>query len=379
MENPNEKRMNHEVTAQQLLLDDRGELREPGWSRRMVQQYRRDMIKAPRFRIKEWDYYLVMGDGFAGAFTISDDGYIGLQSVSLLLLDDRKIEFGADCDDEYCDDRREDSGNDCKEIPWEHSETILNVMPLGKLSLPQSSDQGTTHFENKRLWMDFSVTQHPETGEKCRHIMCSFSKFFEGKTLKADIWLRQPDMDSLVIATPWDHRHAFYYNQKINCMRASGYIEYDGRRYEFDPARDFGTLDWGRGVWTYDNTWYWGSGNADLDGHSFGFNIGYGFGNTAAASENVLFYDGHAHKLDDVTFNIPDNYMDKWTFTSSDGRFEMEFFPVLDRAAKLDFKVLISDQHQVFGRMSGTAILDDGTRLDIRDVMCFAEKVHNRY
>jgi hypothetical protein len=47
--------MNHEVTAQQLLLDDRGELREPGWSRRMMQQYRRDMIKAPRLRIKEWD------------------------------------------------------------------------------------------------------------------------------------------------------------------------------------------------------------------------------------------------------------------------------------------------------------------------------------
>lgn len=354
MANAKEKRMNHEVTAQQLLLDDLGELREPGWSRRMVQQYRRDMIKAPRLRIKEWDYYLVMGDGFAGAFTISDDGYIGLQSVSLLLLDDQ-------------------------EIPREHTETILNVMPLGKLSLPQSSDQGTTHFENKRLWMDFSVTHHPETGEKCRHIMCSFSKFYKGKTLKADIWLRQPDMDSMVIATPWDRRHAFYYNQKINCMRASGYIEYDDRRYEFDPARDFGTLDWGRGVWTYDNTWYWGSGNADLDGHSFGFNIGYGFGNTKAASENVLFYDDRAHKLDDVTFNIPDDYMDKWTFTSSDGRFEMEFSPVLDRAAKLDFKVLISDQHQVFGRMNGTAVLDDGTRLDIRDVMCFAEKVHNRY
>ena len=193
---------NHEVTNVQLLLDEKGELREPGWSRSLVQKYRRDEIKAPAFRRKEWDYYLVMGDGFAGAFTISDDGYIGLQSVSLLLLDDRKKEFGADCDDEYCDDRREDSGNDCKEIPWEHTETILNVMPLGKLSLPQSSDQGTTHFENKRLWMDFSVTQHPETGEKCRHIMCSFSKFFEGKTLKADIWLRQPDMDSLVIATP---------------------------------------------------------------------------------------------------------------------------------------------------------------------------------
>ena len=57
----------------------------------------------------------------------------------------------------------------------------------------------------------------------------------------------------------------------------------------------------------------------------------------------------------------------------------MEFEPVLDRAACLDYKVIVSDQHQVFGKMSGTAILDDGTKVKIRDVMCFAEKVHNRY
>ena len=71
--------------------------------------------------------------------------------------------------------------------------------------------------------------------------------------------------------------------------------------------------------------------------------------------------------------------MKPWTFTSTDGRFEMNFVPILDRAAKIDFKVLVSDQHQVFGRMSGKAILDDGTVLTIQDVLCFAEKVHNRY
>ena len=157
-------------------------------------------------------------------------------------------------------------------------------------------------------------------------------------------------------------------------------MEYDGVRYTFDPATDFGTLDWGRGVWTYDNTWYWGSGNADVNGNAFGFNIGYGFGNTKAATENVIFWNGTAHKLDDVTFHLPESgYTDPWTFTSSDGRFEMAFKPILDRAAKIDFKLLVSDQHQVFGRMSGRAILDDGTAVDVRDVLCFAEKVHNRY
>ncbi|WP_455534549.1 DUF2804 family protein [Roseburia inulinivorans] len=29
--------------------------------------------------------------------------------------------------------------------------------------------------------------------------------------------------------------------------------------------------------------------------------------------------------------------------------------------------------------MSGTTVLDDGTKVEIKDVLCFAEKVHNRY
>ena len=338
---------NHEVINRHPLLDAKGDLAEPGWSRSLVQQYSRSQIKAPKWRIKEWDYYLVMGRGFAGAFTISDDGYIGLQSASLLV-------FG--------------------EKPWEHTETILNVFPMGKLKLPSDSSEGETVYEDKRLQMRFSA------GGGKRHITCHFEKFCDGKPLDCDITLDQPPMDSMVIATPWDKKEHFYYNQKINCMRASGYMEYDGVRYSFDPSSDFGTLDWGRGVWTYDNTWFWGSGNADIDGNAFGFNIGYGFGNTKAASENVLFYNGKVHKLDDITFHLPENgYTDPWKFTSSDGRFEMDFVPVLDRAAKLDFKILVSDQHQVFGRMSGKAVLDDGTVIEIKDVMCFAEKVHNRY
>ena len=338
---------NHEVTTIQPLLDNRGELREPGWSRSLVQRYDRSAVKAPKWRIKEWDYYLVLSDGFAGAFTISDDGYIGLQSVSLL-------RFGAE--------------------PWEHTETVLNPFPMVKLSLPADSSDCVTQYADNRLQMRF------EARDGKRHITCHFSRFRDGKPFDCDIVLMQPEMDSMVIATPWDERHAFYYNQKINCMRASGYMEYGGVRYEFDPARDFGTLDWGRGVWTYDNTWYWGSGNGDIDGNAFGFNLGYGFGNTSAATENVVFYKGKAHKLDDVTFHIPESgFTDPWTFTSADGRFEADFIPVLDRAAKLDFKVLVSDQHQVFGRMSGRAVLDDGTELRFRDLMCFAEKVHNRY
>lgn len=339
---------NHEVTTVQKLLKTDGSLREPGWSRQLYQVYDRKDIKKPKFRIKEWDYYLVMGKDFGFAFTISDDGYIGLQSVSLLELGDN---------------------------PWEHTETMLNAFPMGKLKMPSNTAQGSPIYKDKRLSMEFR-----KSGET-RRIACEFKNFYQGKTLVCDITLSQPPMDTMVIATPWkEDSRAFYYNQKINCMRASGYCSFDGKKYTFDPDTDFGTLDWGRGVWTYDNTWNWGSGNGIVNGKSFGFNIGYGFGDTSAASENIIFYDGVGHKLDDVTFNIPESgYTDPWTITSSDGRFEMKFEPILDRSACIDVKVIVTDQHQVFGRMSGTAILDDGTKLEIKDLLCFCERVHNKY
>ena len=57
----------------------------------------------------------------------------------------------------------------------------------------------------------------------------------------------------------------------------------------------------------------------------------------------------------------------------------MSFTPVLDRASRTDFKILCSDQHQVFGRYSGRCVLDDGAVLQFRDLFGFAEKVFNKW
>lgn len=337
---------NHFVEKNGELLKDDGSLREPGWSKRLVQNYDRKKIKANPLRIKEWDYYAVLSGDFGVAFTVSDLGFAGLHSVSLL-------------------DFR---------TPTETTKSVITVLPLGKTNMPSTSETGDVHFSNKDLTIDFIKT------EGQRRIVCSYKNFIGCNEFKCDITLEEPMMDTMVIATPWkEKKTAFYYNQKINCMRAFGWVSLNGNTYEFNPETDFGTLDWGRGVWTYDNTWFWGSGNCDLNGHAFGFNIGYGFGDTTAASENILFYDGVAHKLDDVEFHIPENYTDPWKITSSDGRFEMDFNPIIDRSALMDFKAILSDQHQVFGKMTGKAVLDDGTVLEIKDMLCFAEKVHNKY
>ena len=338
--------MQHEITQNGPLLNANGTLREPGWARSLLLDYRRADVKAGKLRIKEWDYYIITNDSFGVALTIADNSYMGLISASVL-------EF---------------------EKPWEQTTTVLTAFPMGKYGLPETSSAGDTLYGDKRVQMAFRV----QPGE--RRLSCRFARFLGEDALELELTLAQPPMDSMVIATPSDAPRAFYYNQKINCMPASGVMTLGSRRFEFAPETSFGTLDWGRGVWTYDNTWYWGNGNGIVNGKPFGFNIGYGFGNTSAASENLLLYGGVAHKLSRVQFNIPEeSFLKPWTFSSDDGRFEMDFVPVIDRAARTNALIIDSDQHQVFGRFTGRAVLDDGTALELKDFLGFAEKVRNRY
>ncbi|MBO5937341.1 MAG: DUF2804 family protein, partial [Clostridia bacterium] len=169
---------NHEVTTAHDLLNPDGTLAEPGWSKSLIQKYNKDAIKAPKWRIKEWDYYLILADKHAVAFTLSDDGYIGMQSASLLVFDEKN--------------------------PWEQTSSILNFFPMGKYKLPPTSDEGDIRYHDKKLDLDFIK------GKGMRHIFGEYRDFKDGKTLKVDITLEQPPIDTMVIATPWaENKKAF--------------------------------------------------------------------------------------------------------------------------------------------------------------------------
>ena len=341
--------MQHEILSARPLLDKAGNLAEPGFAKKLLPIYRRAQVKASPLRLKEWDYYLVNNGRFALALTVADNGYMGMDSISLLNLEEG----------------------------WEITTSPMSLLPLGKTGLPETSVRGDTHHAGKNHSLTF---RNP--GDGSRTLIAQMKKFGPAGSLYARVELTEEPEESMVICTPFPKPAHFYFNQKINCMRARGEVLYDGRTYTFDPEDSFAVLDWGRGVWTYHNTWYWGSASGAVGGVPFGFNIGYGFGDCSAASENMLFYGGKAHKLSQVRFHIPGgekDFLSPWTFDSDDGRFQMDFVPVLDRASCTDLKLIKSDQHQVFGRFTGTAVLDDGTVLQIRDFPGFAEKVENKW
>ena len=77
-------RKNHEIKERHALLDERGRLIEPGYTKGLLMDYDRKAIRGGAMRIKEWDYYLVTTQDFAVALTIDDNSYMGLDSISLL-------------------------------------------------------------------------------------------------------------------------------------------------------------------------------------------------------------------------------------------------------------------------------------------------------
>ena len=78
----------HEITRVIPLLNADGDLTEPGYAKKLLPVYRRADVQASPLRLKEWDYYCVNNGRFALCLTIADNGYMGLDSVSLLNLEE---------------------------------------------------------------------------------------------------------------------------------------------------------------------------------------------------------------------------------------------------------------------------------------------------
>ena len=173
----------------------------------------------------------------------------------------------------------------------------------------------------------------------------------------------------------------FYYNHKINCLPVTGSWQYGDIREDLSSARALGQLDWGRGVWQYSSFWNWASASGFLsDGRTIGLNLGSGFGDTSAATENALILSGRVHKLDQVTFEYnPKEYMQPWIFRDNHHRLILEFCPFSERVATTRLGVIDSEVHQMFGHYSGKITSDDGEEIQIENLIGFAEEHQARW
>ncbi len=344
--------MQTEISRRGPLLNPDGTLAQVGWSRQPMldcnlEDARFYPLRPLQFlRIKRWDYYAVFSPRRFFSATIADLGYAG--NVFVYTLDFESGDL--------------------------HEEGL--VIPLGKrIVLPRNSTEGTASYAGKGVEIAFG------TEGRERRLLVNWPGFHHGRGIHAEITLTEfPGHESMNIVIPIG-RKRFYFNRKINCLRASGFVEYGDVQEELRPEESLGSLDWGRGVWEYRSYWNWASASGYLpDGRCVGLNLGRGFGDTSAATENAVIVDGRIHKLGEVAFEYdPRDYMRPWKFEDGEGRLSLTFEPFKERVAKTNLGIVASEVHQMFGRYSGSAILDDGETLHIRGLIGFAEEHHARW
>ncbi|MGB9774952.1 MAG: DUF2804 domain-containing protein [Anaerolineae bacterium] len=297
-------------------------------------------------RLKRWDYYAVFTPRRFFSATIAHLGYAG--NIFVYTLD------------------------------WEtgdlHEEG--RVVPLGRgVQLPRNSTEGESRFEDGRVRLLFRA----ERG--FRHVQVEWPGFHDGRGLQADIRLDcLPDHESMTIVIPIGRRR-FYYNRKINDMLATGWLRYGREEEELRPDQTLGSLDWGRGVWEYRSFWNWASASGFLpDGRRVGLNLGCGFGDLSAATENCLVLEGRVHKLGVVRFDYRSgDYMHPWRFTDDEGRLDLMLVPFKERLARTNLGIIFSEVHQMFGRYQGRVIADDGEVIAVQGLLGFAEEHRARW
>jgi len=344
--------MQTEITTPSPLLDLRGNLVQVGWARQPfldcnLGNARFYALRPLQFlRLKRWDYYGLTTPGLFFSVTLAHLGYAG--TVFLYTLDFRTGEL--------------------------IEETLL--VPLGKgIELPRNSTQGNSHFDNGQVHMDFRLEG------ATRHLQVDWPGYNKGEGISADVVLQcPPTHESMTIVIPI-HGRRFYYNRKLNCLPATGWIQRAQSRIEVKPERDLGNMDWGRGVWEYRSFWVWASASGFLsDGRTLGLNLGYGFGDTSAATENAFILNGRVHKLEQVDFSYDNaNFLKSWTMKSPDGRLNLQFVPFKERVAKSDVPFIHSEVHQNFGHYSGTLCTDEGEPIQVHDLIGFAEEHHAQW
>lgn len=344
--------MQKEITTPGPLLDEEGRLAQVGWMRQPLldpnlEQARFYRIRQLQFlRLKRWDYYAVFMPWHFFSATIADLGYAG--NIFVYTLDLKSGDL--------------------------HEEGL--VVPLSSgVRLPRSSREGISSYEGKGVKLNFLVS-----GEH-RELSVDWPAYHAGRGIKAEIELYHPaDHESMTIVIPIGERR-FYYNHKVNCLPAEGYLRYGEMHEELHPADSLASLDWGRGVWEYRSFWNWASASGFMpDGRTVGLNLGMGFGDTSAATENCLILGGKIHKLGKVTFDYDSSdYVKPWCFCDDQERLKLEFQPFKERLARTNLGIIFSEVHQMFGHYTGEVLADDGEQVRLDGLIGFAEEHRARW
>ena len=334
--------MNHEIKKRTALLQSNGQLREAGYAPHMLFDYNRECAKLGPMPLKEWNFYQFQCKNYVLQMTLGHLSYIGQMAVTLM-----DITTGE---------------------KWSYS----TIKPFFTPELDRNAETPSIcRYQNDECRLQFTVKD-----DKRILALKGHSNDYDDIEVKLVVE-NDPSNEKMVIATPFKKPTQFYLNYKENYYTATGYARFGNQYVELKNAT--GLLDWGRGVWPYSHEWYWGSLTSHIDGVPFGLNIGWGFGDTSHATENMYFYNKKAHKIGKLIGEWSDNdLMAVKHFHDAENKIQFTFTPIWDNFTFNEFVVVDTHCHQIFGHFCGTIETEEGTK-EFKDMLGFIEHAINRW
>ena len=337
-----------EITEPTELLDEKGNLLVAGWARHNLFTYDRKYVH-PRNRLKEWDFYQISNGEWMVQINFAN---ITIGAAAAVVV--KNLKTG--------------------EL---YQATNIEVGTKKKFILPRNGE-----IQNFFRYDKHGVIMQLDTRRNFRKLNYKGKKK-NVKNFDMEFVMHFPENhENITIVTPFKDKPTHWFmTMKQNSMPCEGVVNVNGQQIVFDKSNTFAVLDWGRGVWPYKNEWYWGNGTTYIDGKLFGFELTWIIGDESNATETCLFYDGKAHKIGavDVDPKPQGHYMDPWHFKSEDGRLDVTMTPFHNHKTGSISLGLGMESNQVHGLWNGYAILDDGTKLEIKDMYAFCEYVQNRW
>ena len=355
-----------EIKQETDLLNSSGFLNISGWARKPLVIFNEKNIKADKKRIKKWEHYTFYNKNYCGGITISDIATVGMGSIELFDVKNNK----------------------------QIANITLMVRP-GEIQFPTNTydilefKKGNSSVIIKKINNQRIAQFYFDNGNK-------------ENIISGTLTFTQHGEEALAIITPFSEQNLFFYEYKVPNLSVKGNITIGDKNYNFNDKDTFGVLDWGRGAWPPINQWLWAAGGGFIKGKLFSFNLGYGFGDKHKATENGIVYNGKVHKLNQVIWHYDiTNYMKPWIFKSNNNRFEMTLKPIYLLHSDITLKEMFNFLKQlweifsfkeimeiistkaylnkVFGYYSGYVMLDDGSKIEIDNMLGFAEVMYQEW
>jgi len=325
-----------------LLCDWRGRLNPAavGWSRHPLH---RSNLRGAWPRKKRWNYWAITTERHLFSVTLSHIDYMGLAFAYYLDFETKSF----------------------------IEQTVMT--PFGqRFALPETVE-GELRFQDPAL----SVLMKDEPGQTRLAVT---TRGFKQEPLVAEFAIDRPaDHETLNVVVPWSERR-FQYTSKQEALPARGSVRLGNETISFDGG--FATLDFGRGIWPYKGFWNWAAGSGVQNGRTVGLNLGGGWTDGTGQNENGFVVDGRLTKVHaDLRFEYdPKEFMRPWRIrTKGSDQVDLEFHPFFERVAKTDALILFSEVHQMIGRFQGQIVTEAGERLEIKDLVGWAEEHKARW